>query len=127
MPRRTTIYLDDFQHTNPIPAACRVGNVVYSGAIVGTDKVNGTKRDLDEQVTVMFQRMRDIVKAAGCELSDVVKVTVWLADRNDRAAVNREWTAMFPDPRDRPARHAIQVELDEATLVQCDFVAVAQD
>ncbi|CAL9653358.1 RidA family protein [Streptomyces sp. enrichment culture] len=124
MPRRTSIYVQEFAHANPVPAACRIDNVVHSGAIVGTDRVNGVPRTLDEQCAVMFQRMREIVAAAGGELSDVVKVTLWMADRRDRSAVNREWTAMFPDPADRPARHVVQIELDEATLIQCDFVAV---
>ncbi|WP_159326322.1 RidA family protein [Streptomyces tendae] len=124
MPRRTSVYTDEYQHTNPVPAACRIDNVVYSGAIVGTDRERGTARTLDEQCAVMFRRLRDIVTAAGCDLSDIVKVTLWMADRRDRSAVNREWTAMFPDPADRPARHVVQVELDEATLIQCDFVAV---
>jgi 2-iminobutanoate/2-iminopropanoate deaminase len=124
MPRRQTIHTPGFKHTNPVPAACRIDNVVYSGAIVGTDKEHGTTRDLDEQVTVMFQRLREIVAAAGCDLADIVKLTLWMADRSDRSAVNREWTAMFPDPEDRPARHVVQIELDEATLIQCDFVAV---
>ncbi|CAL9487510.1 RidA family protein [Streptomyces sp. enrichment culture] len=124
MPRRISVYTDEYQHTNPVPAACRIDNVVHSGAIVGTDRVHGTARTLDEQCAVMFRRLRDIVAAAGCDLSDIVKVTLWMADRRDRSAVNREWTAMFPDPADRPARHVVQVELDEATLIQCDFVAV---
>jgi 2-iminobutanoate/2-iminopropanoate deaminase len=124
MSRRTSVYTQEFKHANPVPAACRIDNVVYSGAIVGTDREHGTRRTIDEQCAVMFQRLRDIVAAAGCDLSDIVKVTLWMADRRDRTAVNREWTQMFPDPSDRPARHVVQVELDEATLIQCDFVAV---
>ena len=41
MARRTSIYIEGFGHKNPIPAACRIGNMVYSGSIQGTDPATG--------------------------------------------------------------------------------------
>ena len=123
--RRTSIYIDQFAHANPIPAACRIGDHIYSGVITGRDP--HTKRPaatLDQQVALMFNHLRTVVEASGASLDDIVKVTVWLADRSDRAAVNREWVAMFPDPDDRPARQAHATQLGDGVLVQCDFVAI---
>ena len=37
MARRTTIHVDGFSHANPIPAAARVGPLLMSGLINGTD------------------------------------------------------------------------------------------
>ena len=123
--RRTSVYLDHYQHGNPIPAACRVGNVVYSSIIHGIDRSrDSAATTLAEQAELMFARLRDIVQAAGASTDDVVKVTMWMRDRSDREAVNRHWLAMFPDATDRPARQTVNAQLDGEQLIQCDFVAV---
>lgn len=125
MARRTSIYVEGFGHKNPIPAACRVGNILMSGIVFGLDPATGKPADgLDEQCRLMFGHIRAIMQAAGGSTDDIVKVTVWLADRNQREPVNREWLAMFPDPATRPARQAMSGALDGGKLVQCDFVAV---
>ena len=125
MPPRTSIYVEGFGHKNPIPAACRVGNIVYSGSIQGTDPATGGYgADLDAQAALMFAHVKRIVEAAGGSPENIVKMTVWLKDRGNRDAINREWLKMFPDPHSRPARHAIQSSLDGDKLVECDFVAV---
>lgn len=123
--RRESIYIDGFAHTNPIPAAARVGNVVYASSLHGKDPATGEiAPTLDEQVKFMFQHLQTLIEAAGGTTDDIVKVTVWLADRSQRDAINREWIALFPDPDSRPARHTMQAELDGGQLVICDFVAV---
>lgn len=127
MAKRTSIYVEGFSHKNPIPAACRIGNMVYSGSIQGTDPKTGKYgATLDEQSALMFAHIRRIVEAAGGTPENIVKMTVWLKDRANREPVNREWLKMFPDAASRPARHAIQAPLDGEKLVECDFVAVLQ-
>lgn len=127
-PHRTSIYVESFGHVNPIPAACRIGDLIYSGVITGRDpETGGPAETLDRQCVLMFQHMCAIVEAAGASTDDIIKVTVWLQDRGDRTALNREWTALFPDPADRPARHTIGADLDSDLLAQCEFVAVAMD
>jgi 2-iminobutanoate/2-iminopropanoate deaminase len=124
--RRTSVYVESFGHVNPIPAACRIGDLIYSGAITGRDPGTGRPAEsLDRQCVQMFRHMRDIVEAAGASIDDIIKVTVWLRDPGDRTALNREWTALFPDPADRPARHTMGADLGGDLLAQCDFVAVA--
>jgi 2-iminobutanoate/2-iminopropanoate deaminase len=123
--RRTSVYADGFQHANPIPAACRIDNVIYSSLIHGVDRSrDGVSATLEEQAELMFIRLRDVVEAAGGSTDDVVKVTMWMRDRADREAVNRFWLEMFPDATDRPARQTINAHLEGEQLIQCDFVAV---
>lgn len=124
--RRMSVYVDGYAHTNPIPAACRIDNVVYSSVIHGIDqsRVDGQATTLEEQAELMFSRLREILEASGGGLNDVVKVTVWMRNRADREAINRFWLEMFPDASDRPARHTVNVQLDGEVLIQCDFVAV---
>jgi 2-iminobutanoate/2-iminopropanoate deaminase len=125
MARRTSIYVAGFSHKNPIPAACRIGNTLYSGSIQGTDAASGRYgATLEEQCELMFGHVRRIVEAAGGSTDDIVKMTVWMKDRTRRAALNKPWLAMFPDSNARPARHTMNGDLDGEKLVECDFVAV---
>lgn len=123
--KRTSIYAEGFSHKNPIPAACRIGPVLYSGSIQGTDPATGAYgATLAEQCELMFEHVRRIVEAAGGSPRNIIKMTVWMNDRTQRADLNVPWLRMFPDPADRPARHTMQASLDGGKLVECDFVAV---
>jgi enamine deaminase RidA (YjgF/YER057c/UK114 family) len=126
MARRQSVSVHGTQHVNPIPNACRIGNLLVSGAIGGIDpetgKLPGT---VAAQCTNMFRNLRAIVEAGGASTDDIIKLTVYLRDRSDRTALNAEWVKMFPDEDSRPARHSQQLPADSgAILVQCDFMAV---
>jgi 2-iminobutanoate/2-iminopropanoate deaminase len=115
---RRSVYVEGFAHANPIPAACRIGRLVYSGSIQGTDPGTGRyPATLEEQADCMFRRVRAIVEAAGGGLEDIAKVTVWMRDRAARAAINAAWERAFPNPQPPPA-------LEGEKLLECDFVAV---
>jgi len=122
---RRSIYVEGFGHKNPIPAACRIGAMVYSGSIQGSDPATGQYgATLEEQSRLMFEQVRRIVDAAGGGVGDIIKMTVWMKDRTRRAALNGPWLEMFPDPQSRPARHTMNADLDGGKLVECEFVAV---
>lgn len=121
---RRSLYLKQFSHANPIPAASLNGPLLMTGVINGNDPETGElPADLDSQCRNMFSHIRAIIEAAGTTTDSIVKVTVWLQDRNDRDPLNREWLAMFPDENSRPARHAIQASTPSKFLIQCDFTA----
>jgi 2-iminobutanoate/2-iminopropanoate deaminase len=125
MATRTSIYVEGFSHKNPIPAACRIGNLLFSGSIQGTDPATGMiGATLEAQCAFMFANMRRIVEGGGGTTAHIAKMTVWMRDRSQRAALNHEWLAMFPDAGARPARHTMQADLDGGKLIECDFVAV---
>ena len=125
MARRKSIEISGFRHQNPIPNASLVGNLLMSGSILGFDA--GTRNlppTIEGQVANMFAHMREIVQAAGGSLDDIVKVTVWLKDPSDRAALNAAWVELFPDPHSRPARHTQRLEPDSPALVSCEIAAL---
>jgi len=125
MARRRSIHIEGFKHANPIPNACRIGNLLMSGVILGTDPKTGkVPPTLEEQCAHMFAHMKAIVEAGGGTTDDIIKMTVWLKDRSQRKPVNDEWLKMFPDEHSRPARHALPMSGDGPALVQCDFTAV---
>ena len=128
MPRRTAIYLPGFGHENPIPVASRMGPFLFSGALTGRDPETARMPEtLDGQVTNVFAHVRALMAAAGGSTDDLAKLTFHLVRYRDRAALNREWEAMFPDPATRPARQVLAATLDGGALVHCDVVAVLAD
>lgn len=125
MTQRRSIYVEGFSHKNPIPAACRLGGLLFSGSIQGTDPTTGKYGGtLEEQCALMFAHVRRIVAAAGGREDQIVKMTVWMRDRTQRQALNKPWLEMFPDPASRPARHTMASALDGEKLIECDFIAV---
>lgn len=125
MTRRKSVYVPQFRHKNPIPAASRIGNVLVSSVINGVDPATGKiAATLEAQCAHMFGHVRRIVEAGGGTTDDIIKITVWMKDRSQRDALNNEWLRMFPDEHARPARHSVQANLEGDILIQCDFMAV---
>jgi 2-iminobutanoate/2-iminopropanoate deaminase len=123
--KRTSVHIGEFKHTNPVPNASRIGNLLMSGVILGRDPSTGRMpEEIEQQCVNMFAYMKATVEAGGGRVDDILKVTVWLKDRSQRAPVNAEWLKMFPDEQSRPARHALQMDMEGGALVQCDFTAV---
>ncbi|MDB5552676.1 MAG: RidA family protein [Rhizobium sp.] len=121
MSKRQSIYSDAFAHQNPIPAACRMGNLVMTGIINGSDPA--AESSLEEQCERMFARIPEVMKAAGGGIDNIVKLNVGMTDLSQRKVLNHFWTQMFPDPAHRPVRQTTQVTLDPGKFVQCDIVA----
>ena len=125
MAKRKSIEIEGFRHKNPIPAACRLGNMLMTGIITGTDPATGTlAATLEEQCAHIFHHVRSIMQAAGGSTDDVIKMNVWMADRSRRDVLNAEWVKMFPDANARPARHTSQANLEGGQLIVCDITAV---
>ena len=125
MPRRS-IYVDEIAHQSPIPNASRIGNIIVSGLIRGTDPATGKlAATLEQQCAFMFQHMRQAVEAGGATVDDIIKVTVWMKELT-RKPINDEWVRMFPDPASRPARQVMEVPMEPGVLIQCDFMAIIE-
>ena len=125
MAKRKSINIEGFSHKNPIPAACRLGNMLMTGVILGTDPATGNVAvTLEQQCAFMFQHVRSIVQAAGGSTDDIIKMSVWMTDRSQRGVLNAEWLKMFPDEHSRPARHTSQANLEGGQLINCDITAV---
>ena len=70
--------------------AVRAGDLVFVSGIVAVDRegqlVGGA--DVVAQARQVFQNMREVLAAAGCGFEDVVKVTIYLTDVDDRPSIN---------------------------------------
>lgn len=128
MSPKRSIDVEGMAHGAPIPMGARVGNIVYSSGIMGTDRSTGkTPDDGVAQVRNAFANLLAFLDAAGATTDDLVRVTVLLADNSLRSAINEEWLKLFPDPEDRPARHATNLQLQSNMLIQLEAVAVLRN
>lgn len=75
-----------------------------------------------EQTRQSLTNARAILEAAGLELRNVVKTTVFLADMADFAAMNEVYAQFFEAPF--PARSAVAVKtLPKGALVEVECIA----
>jgi 2-iminobutanoate/2-iminopropanoate deaminase len=89
--------------------AVRAGNLLFCSGIVPVD-VDGRLvggADVVAQARAVFESLRAVLAAAGARPEDVVKVTVFLTDVDDRPAINPVRQEFFGDSR--PASTLVEV------------------
>jgi 2-iminobutanoate/2-iminopropanoate deaminase len=89
--------------------AVKAGGLLFVSGIVPIDaggKLVG-EGDVAEQARQVFRNMDLCLRAAGCGFGDVVKVTSYLLDVNDRATINPVRQEVFGDAR--PASTLVEV------------------
>ncbi len=87
-----------------------------TGELVGTTVAEQTEKSL--------QNLAAVIKAAGSDLSQVVKTSVFLKDMNDFAAMNAVYAQHFGDD-DAPARACVEVaRLPKDVLVEIECIAM---
>jgi len=105
--------------------AVRVGNLLFvsgcvpvdgDGALVGGD-------DVVEQARQVFRNVGAVLEAAGAGFADVVKVTVFLTDVDDRTRINPVRQEVFGDTR--PASTLIEVRRLAVPGAKLEVEAVA--
>lgn len=79
--------------------------------------------DVTAQTDQALKNVRAILAAAGCTLDNVVKITVFLSDISNFAAMNEVYKQYFTG--DYPARSAFAVkDLPMGALVEVETIAV---
>ncbi len=100
------------------------GNTLYTSGQLGLVPETGTLPEGGEaQARQALANLKAVLNAAGMDMGDVVKTTVFLADINDFAAINAIYAGYFPG--EAPARSCVQVAaLPKAALFEIEAVAV---
>ncbi|MED3729248.1 RidA family protein [Priestia filamentosa] len=125
MAKRQVLHVKGSNHQNPIPTAVKIGNMVYTSAIIGSDPETGKMPEsIEEEVANLFHYMREIMELAGGTTDDIAYLSVSLTDREYKKIVNVEWLKMFPNEDDRPARHSTVQKLRDGLRVQIEMTAV---
>ena len=119
-------------HTDKAPAAVGPysqaieanGFIFASGQLPIDPSTNAfAEGGVKEQTRQSLTNARNVLAAAGVDLSHVVKTTVFLSDMDNFAAMNEVYAELFKEPY--PARSAIAVKaLPKGALVEVECIAV---
>jgi 2-iminobutanoate/2-iminopropanoate deaminase len=125
MTKRKSLHIKGMEHGAPIPNGAVIGNMIFSSAISGKDAKTGVLApDPDEQADAMFRNLTLFMETAGGTPANIAYMKVYLKEEKLRDSVNKAWLKMFPDEHDRPARHALKVDLRGDVLFQVEVIAV---
>jgi reactive intermediate/imine deaminase len=109
----------------PYSQAVKAGNTVYLSGQIPLDPATMelVTGDAEVQVRRVFENLRAVARAAGAELADAVKLTVYLTDLGNFQVVNKVMAEYFSKPY--PARAAVGVAaLPRGAAVEVDAVLV---
>ena len=116
-------------HTDAAPKAIgtysqavRCGPTVYLAGQIGLDPATMEMvAGIGPQVDRVFRNLQAVARAAGGDLKDVVKLTVYLTDLANFALVNETMATYFSPPY--PARAAVGVaSLPRSAQVEIDAI-----
>lgn len=109
----------------PISQAVKAGGFIFCSGAVPRDPVNGemVQGDIEAQTEQVLKNLKNILEAAGSCLEKTVKVTVFLARKEDFPGMNKVFKRFFP--HDPPARSCFGVELFVDATVEIELIALA--
>ena len=119
-------------HTDLAPAAIgpyiqaiEINGMIFASGQIPINPATGNlvEGGIQEQTRQALTNASEVMKAAGVDMTHVVKTTVFLADMNDFVAMNEIYATFFTAPF--PARSAVAVKaLPKGALVEVECVAV---
>ena len=108
--------------------AFRVGDLVYTAGITGTDPETGKLVGLDDIVAQTHQIMKNmqaILEEAGSDMDHVFKTLVFVADIDQFSLFNETYRQYFP--KDPPARSTMQVgKFNGGMAIEIEAIAVVK-
>ena len=112
--------------TLSLSRAVRAGNMLYlTGQIPMKDGAPMTDGTIEDQTRSCIENIRETLAIAGCDLSDVVKTTVWLKDRQDFPGFNETYGEYFS--HEPPARTGLVGDFLVDIKVEIECVAWVSD
>ena len=98
------------------------GFVFASGQIPIIPETGELAEGLEAQAHQSFKNVTELLKAAGTGIEKVVKVTLFISDMNNFAAINAIYAQYFKEPY--PARSCVEVaRLPKDVFLECEVIA----
>lgn len=111
----------------PYSQGIRVGDLVFTAGQAGVDPVTQqvVAGGITEQTVRTLENLKAILEAAGTDLSKTVKVSVFLKDLNDFAAMNSVYAKYLgPEGVIPPVRTTVEAaRLPKDVLVEIELIA----
>jgi 2-iminobutanoate/2-iminopropanoate deaminase len=114
------------QAIGPYSQAIRAGDLIFASGQLPVDPASGqlVDGDVGAMTRQIFANISAVLAAAGSSLEKIAKVTVFLADMGDFAAMNAAYAEFFP--ASPPARSTVQVaRLPKDARIEIEVVAQA--
>jgi 2-iminobutanoate/2-iminopropanoate deaminase len=107
----------------PFSPAIRAGDYIFVSGQAGFVDAEGKEiKGIEAQTKQCLENIKAVLKAAGCSLDDVVKVTVFLRNQEDFAKMNEVYQSYFV--KDRPARSTVVAALAlPSMLIELECIA----
>ena len=106
----------------PYSHAVKVGGLLFCSGQVALEDGALVEGGVEAQTRRVFENVRAVLSAAGAELGDVIKTTVYLDTMDDFQAMNAVYADAFGEHR--PARSTVAVEgLPVGALVEIEVIA----
>ena len=109
----------------PYSQAVKTETMVFCSGQIPIDPQTGefVSDDVAEQTHQVLKNLSAVLKAAGTDLNNVVKTTVFLADMNDFKAMNEVYAEYFSE--NKPARATVQAaRLPKDARVEIECIAL---
>lgn len=118
-----TTYFPFCEGIRPFSNAVKAGNFLYVSGQVGIDRTSNTyPESIEEQTTLAIQNLNKILINAGFNLSNVIKITVYIVDSSYLAGFNTVYKSVFTG--NLPARTlSIVKALAGQAIVELDAIA----
>jgi 2-iminobutanoate/2-iminopropanoate deaminase len=113
------------QAIGPYSQAVKAGGFVFASGQIPIDPVTGEfiAGGVAEQTEQVVKNLSAVLDAAGTDLANVVKTTVFLADMNDFVEMNKVYGRFFE--KEPPARATVEASgLPRGALVEIEAIAL---
>ncbi len=121
---KTVINVPELPAGPPYSHAIAANGFLFVSGVVPLDPATGkvVDGDLEAQMHRVFETLKMVLAAGGATLDDVVKVSVYLQNPSDFAAMNAIYATYFPTYK--PARTTVPgVEWGHGFLIEIDVIA----
>jgi 2-iminobutanoate/2-iminopropanoate deaminase len=105
--------------------AVRFGNLLFVSGVTALDEIGAVTNPNDAvgQTRDIFKSLHKILRAAGADFKDVLRVTVYLTDVNDRAKINPIRKEFFGSTRPASTLIGVAALVFPELKVEIDAVA----
>lgn len=108
----------------PYSQAIEVNGMVYTSGIIPVDPATGNIPEGSvAQAEQVFTNLKNLLEAAGTDISQVVKTTVFIKEMNDFGAINEVYAKYFTEPY--PSRSCVEVaRLPKDVMLEIEAIAL---
>jgi enamine deaminase RidA (YjgF/YER057c/UK114 family) len=108
----------------PLSFATRVGDLLFVSGMPGFDEKGGLRDSFDAQFGFVVRNIKRVLKEAGADIRDLVKVNVLLTRASDVATMNELYASAFgPPPYPARTTCVVQALPNPAMLIEIECVA----